>query len=432
MDDARRTVEHRPPPGLEAPTVRRFRLVGVEGLSDLDWTSTGDRCSIGSHPSNDVRIEDETVSRFHCEIRIAEEGTIVRDLGSRNGTVLDGIQVREAYLKHGATMRLGKVALRFELDREANPMPVSASHQFGDLVGRSDAMRVTFALLARAAQSDATILLEGETGTGKGAAAEAVHRASARRDGPLVVVDCTAIPANLLEAELFGHERGAFTGAVARRLGAIEEADGGTLFLDEIGEMPLDLQPKLLRVLEERTVRRVGANVHKAVDLRVIAATNRDLRGEVNEKRFRADLYFRLSVAKIVLPPLRERAADIPLLVERFLQSLRAPTGAAAGLLAPEMQSRLATARWPGNVRELRNYVERFIVFGEDVEQPSSGERPRRLPFFEARQRAMSAFEKQYLAELAEEFGSRTVQAANAAGLDRVHLYRLLRRNGLR
>ena len=271
------------------------------------------------------------------------------------------MQVKEAFLRAGSVLRLGGATLRFELVDGGNRLLISDRTAFGGMFGISAPMRASFALMERAAASDATVLLEGETGTGKGQAAEAIHQASARAKAPLIVVDCGAIPANLLESELFGHEKGAFTGAESRRLGAFEEADGGTIFLDEIGELPLDLQPKLLRVLENRQVRRLGGNVHRAIDVRVIAATNRDLRTEVNPGRFRADLYFRLAVVRITLPPLRERPEDLPLLVSRLLRRMGANEA---------MVERFSSRRVP----------ERPVTVRVARQRPRAAQPPRALP----------------------------------------------------
>src|SRR5262245_22729976 len=312
-------------PAARADGVRPRRLPVVRGPQVvLSWDSTADRAAIGSHASNDLVLDDRTVSRFHCEIRIDAEGTHVLDLDSRNGTCVDGLRIKEAWLREGSLLRVGKSSVRFQVANEVNRLPVSARTDFGVLCGHSVAMRIVFEQLERAAANDDNVLMEGDTGTGKEGAARALHDQGPRRQGPFVIVDCGAVPAGILESELFGHERGAFTGATERRVGAFEAAAAGTLVLDEIGELPLDLQPKLLRVLEQRQIRRLGTNQHVPVDVRVIAATNRDLRGEVNAGRFRSDLYFRLAVLRIALPPLRARPEDIPLLVDRFVAQLGA------------------------------------------------------------------------------------------------------------
>jgi two-component system, NtrC family, response regulator GlrR len=426
------------PPGA----VRRFRLTLVEGpKAGLTWESSSDRCSIGFHPSNDLVVEDATVSRFHCEVRIADDGAHVKDLDSRNGTVVDGVRVSDAFLRAGSLVKLGRVGLRFEFSAESNRLPVSAGNAFGKLVGASVAMRTAFALLERAAHSDVTVLLEGETGTGKGVAAEAIHRASTRASGPFLVVDCGAIPPNLLESELFGHEKGSFTGAVARRVGAFEEASGGTIFLDEIGELAQDLQPKLLRVLESREYRRVGANNMSKTDVRVVAATNRDLRAEVNAGRFRSDLYFRLAVVKVTIPALRERPEDIPITVETVLRALGADETNSAALRTPEFFAALGHSAWPGNVRELRNYLERCLVFQEALpvsSEPGGGGVAAmagidaKIAYAEARRRALDSFEKGYAEALLREHNGKVAAAAAAAGMDRVYLYRILRRHGIK
>jgi DNA-binding NtrC family response regulator len=325
---------------------------------------------------------------------------------------------------------MGQTALRVSLGEECAGEPLSDRTELGPLVGRSPSMRAAFALLEKAALTDTTVLIEGETGTGKEGAAEALHLGGARRDRPLVVVDCAAIPANLMESELFGHSRGAFTGASADRVGAFEEADGGTVFLDEIGELPLDLQPKLLRVLESKEIRRVGTNATTRLDVRVVAATHRDLRAAVNRQAFRADLYFRLSVVRIALPPLRERSEDIPLLVERLLQRMGAPPEVAAALCTPDFVASLQHSSWPGNVRELRNFLERCVVFEKQLpldEPPRESART----YAEARRQALDAFERRFLEDLLARHGGKVAAAAQAAGVGRGYLYRLLHKHGL-
>jgi len=439
--------------GLEGastlPEVRQFRLTVIEGPSaGTTFASASDRASIGSQEGNDLVLADKAVSRFHCEIVVAKRRARVRDLASKNGTVVDGVHVVDAYLRANSVLRLGATTVRFELGSEVNRIALSDRTRFGAMVGRSVAMRAVFGRLERAAASDATVLLEGETGTGKGEAAQAIHDESRRAAGPFVVVDCSAIPENLLESELFGHERGAFTGATQRRIGAFEEASGGTVFLDEIGEMPPNLQPKLLRVLETRTVRRVGGSSAQKADVRILAATNRDLRAEVNAGRFRADLYYRLAVVRVTLPALRQRPEDLPDLTSAILDRLGADAEQRALLDTRAVAAQLARAAWPGNVRELRNYLERCLVFQEPLApgddpaedelaapRPSGAPAPfagAGLPLTAAREQAIAAFERQYLADLMTAHGGRVTSAAAAAGIGRVYLHKLLARHRIR
>ncbi len=342
-----------------------------------------------------------------------------------------------------AAFSVGGVPVRLETS-DSGRTQVVGNDRFGRMLGRSTAMQAVFEVLGKAASSDATILLEGETGTGKEVSAEAIHLGSPRKERPFLVVDCGAMPPQLLESELFGHERGAFTGAVSSRQGVFEAAGGGTVFLDEIGELSIDLQPKLLRVLERREVRRVGTNNHVPVNVRLVAATNRSLRDQVAAGKFRSDLYYRLAVVEVKLPPLRERLADLPLLVDHIVRGLGAVDAAAAARVRlPEFVDALSRHTWPGNIRELRNYLERCVAL-RDFSPPRSatGSMPTvpgpesavnvGQPLREAREAWVSAFERRYLEELLRLHENRVSAAARAAGVDRIYFYRLLWKHGLR
>ncbi|MFO0684001.1 MAG: sigma 54-interacting transcriptional regulator [Sandaracinus sp.] len=431
----------------EARRVRRASLLVLKGdRAGVSFPTHGERCVIGTHASADVRLEDDrAVSRFHCEIALGPTGATIRDLESRNGTFVDGVRIGTAHLHDKAILTVGATELRFSLGAEDIALPLSERTALGSLVGVSTAMRQTFARLELAARAETSVLITGETGTGKEAAAEALHTEGPRRDGPWVVVDCSALAPSILESELFGHERGAFTGAATRRAGAFEAADGGTVFLDEIGELPLDLQPKLLRVLEQRQVRRLGATQYVPLDVRVVAATNRDLREEVNARRFRSDLYYRLAVVEIAMPALRSRPEDIPLLVEHILS--RRLRGAPRPAFAddPSVLSRMQRYGWPGNVRELRNFVERALTLDLTAPPGDGTQAPAALdggaleaaiqadaPFRPQRDAWTRAFENRYLRALMERHDDNVTAAARAADLDRVYLYRLLWKHGLR
>jgi transcriptional regulator with GAF, ATPase, and Fis domain len=364
----------------------------------------------------------------------------IRDLGSRNGTFLEAIRVLAARVPHGGRVQLGRTEMTVRYATDPTPVELWPKNAFGGLVGASIAMRALFARLSRIAQSQATVLIEGETGTGKELAAKAIHDASPRSDGPFVVIDCGALPENLLEAELFGHAKGAFTGALGCRLGAIEEADGGTVFLDEIGELPLSMQPKLLRVLESRMVRRLGETQHRAVDVRFISATHRDLRTMANNHAFREDLYFRLAVLPVTVPPLRDRLGDLPLLIEHLL-----PQGA-RGTISADLMRELAGRPWLGNVRELRNFLERAATLGapealelagrhqggsENTWWPKLPREMLELPMRELRERVVERVEREYLARLLERCDRNVAKGAELAGLNRTYVYRLMAKHRL-
>ena len=397
----------------------------------------GDRVTIGSHPSNELVLTDSTVSRTHCEIELCDGLAVVRDLSSRNGTRVDGVHIETARLTKTSILGIGHTTLRVEIGSRQLPGTMSSRERFGQAVGRSPAMRSVFSCLEQVATSDATVLLCGETGTGKDVLAESIHQHSARARGPFLVVDCAALPGTLLASELFGHVKGSFTGADRHRVGAAEAASGGTLFLDEIGELDVDVQPKLLRLLQRREVIRVGETRPVPVDVRVIAATSRKLREEVTAGRFRSDLYYRLAVVEVNVPPLRERKEDIPLLVRALLESAGASPDAADKLTTGVMLERMSCHDWPGNVRELRNYVQRCLAMTEvpalgeehDIQLPSIDAS---LPLREARERWQKWFERRYLEQLLSRHRDNVSGAARAAGVDRVYLHRLLRRAGLR
>jgi transcriptional regulator with PAS, ATPase and Fis domain len=424
--------------------VSRFKLVVAEGPDrGATLVSDSDRVVIGTHESAGLVLTDPTVSRFHCELVAASDHVTLRDLDSKNGTTISDVQVGSARLAPGSTIGVGRTRVRFVTIDQTVPLAISERSGVGVMVGQSLAMRHVFALIERAAASDASVLLEGETGTGKEAAAESIHRESARRDGPFLVLDCGAIPRELLESELFGHERGAFSGAVSARTGVFEAARGGTILLDELGELPLELQPKLLGVLERREVRPVGSNRTIPVDVRVIAATNRSLAGEVNAHRFRADLYYRLAVLEINMPPLRQRREDLPTLVEH-LATCRG-WALPAWMTTPAFIVELANHHWPGNVRELRNYLERCIAIGERPGLPSATTTPSPassmasdapidfgVPLKAAREAVLAPFERRYLEASLRHHDNNVSAAARTAGIDRLGFYRLLWRHGLR
>jgi len=413
----------------------RYRLTVTDG-PDRDLAIDGGEAelAIGTAPANAMILSDTAVSRHHIAIAPTPRGHLVRDLGSTNGTTINGVAIERAFLAPGATIAIGQSRLRFEPLGGEERAALSTDVRWGRALGASEAMRRIFAVLPRLADSDATILLEGETGTGKGLLAEAIHEASPRASGPLIVLDCGAIPPTLIESELFGHERGAFTGAAAARIGGFEAAHGGTVFLDEIGELPLDMQPKLLRAIEDRVVKRVGGNEPVRLDIRVIAATNRDLRSEINQGRFRSDLYYRLNTFRLRIPPLRERREDIALLVAHFYRQL-SPGGEPP---PAELLAELARHDWPGNVRELRAAVERAVLLGDPaVWRALSGEAPAAedtrfvdgTSFRAAKERAIAAWERDYVRSLIARHDGNLSRAARAVRMDRNHLRELLRRH---
>ncbi len=443
-----------PPPEAPPPNVTVVQrdalgatLSATRRRPQLQWTDAAGphaapldgRAVLGSAAGVDIAVNDPAVSRLHMELEARDDGVWVRDLGSRNGTFVEGVLVQSARVPDGGRLQAGSTTFTVSYEPAPAPVDLWPGERFGPLLGRSVAMRELFARLARVAPTDSTVLLHGETGTGKELVAEALHAASPRAQQPFVIVDCGALPENLLESELFGHAKGAFTGATAARAGAIETADGGTVFLDEVGELPLAMQPKLLRALEARAVRRLGESAYRKVNVRFVSATHRDLRAMVNQGAFREDLYFRLAVLPITIPPLRQRTEDIALLVQHFL-----PPGA-AGALPPELVRELSSRPWLGNVRELRNFVERAVALGakEALAMASEGA-PRPAgqqgaapavdldqPFKDLRERWLDHLEREYISGLLARHQWNVSAVAQAAGLDRTYVHRLIRKHDL-
>ncbi|NUO49646.1 MAG: sigma 54-dependent Fis family transcriptional regulator, partial [Polyangiaceae bacterium] len=387
------------------------------------------RLLVGQGPACDIRLTDRRVSRRHAALDLAGSRVRVVDLGSTNGTFIDGVAVVDAFLRGGETLRLGSTAIRVEPVESARVPALSARTSFGKTVGASAAMRRLYPLCERLAASDVTLVIEGETGTGKEVLAESLHEEGPRRDGPFVVFDCTAVAPNLVESELFGHEKGAFTGAISVHRGVFEQAHGGTLFIDEIGDLDLALQAKLLRVLQRSEVRRVGGDRNIPVDVRVLAATRRNLDQAVQAGRFRDDLFFRLAVARIELPALRDRHGDIEVLANHFWSRL----GGAATGLPYETARRFDDHGWPGNVRELHNAVARLIALGNLAPEATAGSgQPNAsgrdafdavlaldLPLAQARARVVDAFERRYLEHVLNRHGGNVRRAAEASGIAR-------------
>jgi transcriptional regulator with GAF, ATPase, and Fis domain len=403
-------------------TVGRGRGASVHRTSD-------DSVTLGSHEGNAVVVAQPTVSRFHARLELDVKGTLLIDLDSTNGTFVNGLRIGEAYLPPKARLHLGEAEVSFELLKDQTDLGLSDGDRFGALVGGSAPMRRLYDELERVAQSDATVLLLGESGTGKDLAAQEIHRHGSRRDGPFVVVDCGGIPDSLIDAELFGHERGAFTGAEHTRDGAFAQAHGGTLFLDEVAELPMATQHKLLRALEAREVKRLGGSRWQKVDVRVIAATHQDLARLCNQRRFREDLYFRLAVVTLKLPPLRERLDDLPLLVAAVLEEV----GAGPLQLDQPTWDVLNGRRWAGNVRELRNVVQRAVVLGARAfdDEVAPEEHPSEEPYKSAKARAVEEFERRYLTDLLTRHKGNVAQAARAGDVDPAWIFRLVKRYGI-
>ncbi len=416
-----------------------FRLVVTKGPdTGQAAANVGLELTVGADIANQLVLTDPAASRHHFALRQTASGVKLTDLGSTNGTTVNGLRAEAVFLKPGAVIGAGMSLLQFEVTGREVRESLSSERTYGRVLGGSIAMRRIFSILERVAAGEATVLLEGETGTGKSLLAEAIHRAGPRAKRPFVVLDCGAIPPSLIESELFGHEKGSFTGAVGTRLGAFESARTGTLFLDEVGELPLDMQPKLLRALEDRVIKRVGGNAAISLDMRLIAATNRNLRAEVNHGRFRSDLFYRLNTVPLRIPPLRERPEDIVPLVEHFYAQFAPGAGPAPSALLAAMVGR----EWTGNVRELRSAVEHAVLLGDlqlwsDAERGVGDERAAQeldfsVTFRAARERANSNWERRYLSELMRLSQFNVAKAARTVRMDRNHLTELLRRHRIR
>jgi DNA-binding NtrC family response regulator len=414
-------------------TKRVRRVVVIEGPDagreftlDVDAPS---RILLGTSEVCELRLTDPMVSRRHAAFEPVGLRYRLTDLRSTNGTFVDGVGVLSAYVRGGEIVRCGSSAIRLDVDEAVAPSPLSPEIRFGSTLGASIAMRRLYPLCTRLAKARVPLVIEGETGTGKEVLAESLHEVGGGK-GPFVVFDCTTVSVNLLEAELFGHERGAFTGATSSRPGVFEEAHGGTLLIDEIGDLDLPLQAKLLRALDKGEVRRVGGQKWVKVDVRVMAATRRDLDKAVAASRFRDDLFHRLAVARIELPPLRERDGDVPLLTRQFAADM----GGAPDEVEAEIEARFSDYDWPGNVRELRNAVARYVALGDQWQPPRSapppvaGPGPRDGDWIDsmitsgvaypvARRRTLEEFERRYIERILAEHGGNVAEAARASGL---------------
>ena len=419
------------PLGAAAPP-SRIRVLVLDGPDrGAVREAPGIGAGLGTSSDNEIVLSDPAVSRYHLELRW-QGGILVRDLGSRNGTFIDGMRIRQATVPPGTCVRIGQSVVRL-MDGGREPLRAQLpAPEIPGLIATSAAMQEVCRAIARLAGSNVSVLLQGETGTGKEVVARAIHRTGGRAGQPFVVVDCGALAPTLIASHLFGHERGAFTGADQRREGAFEAARGGSIFLDEIGELPLTVQPALLGVLERRSFRRLGGKQDIATDVRVIAATHRDLRAEANQGTFRADLYFRLAAARIHIPPLRERPDDIEALIDVFAREV---TGRGAACFSHATMEALRTHRWSGNVRELRNVVESALALGslslaegrtEEVASANDS-----LPYRQARAEVVAAFEREYLARLLELTDGNVAAAARVARMARQYLMSLLKKHDL-
>ena len=451
--------------------ITTLRVEVVDGPDKGKFATSNDVLSIGTAKDNGLAIGDFTVSRYHLEVTVKPNGLAVSDLGSTNGSYIGRagaagvagaasvVRIERVLVQPGALIKLGGTTIRLEDAGRRTVKLDGRSHELAGMLARSPEMVKLFSDIERVAVTQTSVLVVGESGTGKERVAEAIHQRSPRAKGPLVTIDCGALASSLLASELFGHERGAFTGATGSYAGAFERAHGGTVFLDEIGELPLNMQPKLLRVLERKEVRRVGGTKTIEVDVRIVAATNRDLGVEVNRGRFREDLYYRLAVARVHVPALRDRKDDLQLLIEHILTTT---PGGETAVIAQETIDLMMKHDWPGNVRELRNVIERAVLLAEN---PTDEDSLRRAPapvqrsepsitvtpsqtatstdaqmtvpvdvtiaFKTAKQNVISEFERRYISRLLAQHDGNISAAARAAGIDRMSIHKMLHRLGL-
>jgi DNA-binding NtrC family response regulator len=417
-----------------APIAAVVRVQGARATPSLLRLKAGG-CILGSGPTADIVIAEPTVSRVHVELGLVAEGVTVTDLGSRNGTFYQGQRVEKMVLALGGRIQVGAVTVAIDADVDAlAQVPDFEGSFYRGIVGVSLPIRRLFAVLTRLEGSLATVLVEGDSGVGKELVARALHDGSSVASGPFVAVNCGAIPRELVASELFGHRRGAFSGALDARRGAFESADGGTLFLDEIGELPLEVQPVLLRALELGEIRAVGDDQSKHVKVRMVAATNRNLESEVRANRFRQDLFYRLAVVRLSVPSLRERPEDIEPLARRFAQN------AGLGDLPPTVIEQLKGRAWPGNVRELSNAIQAYAALGtlpqapvrmSNLEQAFQEMVDVTRPYADQKDDVTDRFTRVYLGLLMAHTGGNQSVAARMAGLNRSYLGRLLVKHGL-
>ncbi|MBI5548579.1 MAG: sigma 54-dependent Fis family transcriptional regulator [Deltaproteobacteria bacterium] len=426
--------------GLPIETLQAKIVAGPD--AGLELCADSDVITVGTAAGNDLRLSDETVSRYHVDLVRQGAHVLVCDHGSTNGTLVNQVRIERAAVPPETVLTLGRTQLKVA-EGKRGAVEVCQAQTLAGLHGQSAVMRRMMALVERLAKTDTSVLVQGESGTGKELVARAIHDLSGRRGQPFVTVDCGTLSPTLIASHLFGHERGAFTGAERQHQGAFERANGGTVYLDEIGELPAEMQANLLGVLERKRFSRLGGSGEIRVNVRLVCATNRDLRADVNDGSFRLDLFYRVAVATLLVPPLRERVEDIPLLAEHFMHEL-GYAGRAENLVSPATMDLLCRHRWPGNVRELRNVLEATLALGEppafdgavaEEEEPEAVVHLQPvlgLPYKEARSRLLDKFERHYLRDLLQNAGGNVSEAARKAEMDRTYLSSLIRKHGLR